>query len=184
MTRIYVTEIDTADVNYDPYEPDRYQPRCRAGYFTEERAEYWHGAKAVFVGSLADVNTRDQNRGQGLYRTAQGRWVLRTWSNWQGEADTHTYLTDDEARDWLVFNDREEIAEQYFGAIAEERGPGRPEEGTRIDVRIPDDVLAEIAGHAEANGRNRSAEIRALIDEALQARRAPQRTNADEVIQS
>ena len=157
MTRIYVTEpgID------DDYEP------CAAGYFTEESATYWHGDKDVFDGSnLADVNTRDQNRGQGLYRTAQGRWVLRTWSNWGSEVDSHTYLTDDKARDWLIFNSYDEVVHKHFGAIEDERGPGRPEIGKPVPVRLGD-VADAVNAYAAERGISRAEAIRRLVASGL-----------------
>jgi hypothetical protein len=122
-SRIYVTETDTDHEYYDPHGTYGH-PQRHAGWFSVKSAEYWHGAKEVFDGAnLADVNTRDQNRGQGLYRTAGGRWVLSTWSNWQGETDTYSYTSPEDAREWLIFNDYDDAVRKYFGEIPDERGP-------------------------------------------------------------
>lgn len=169
MTRIYVTETDS-----DPR--DDVSQRRRAGFFTAESADYCEGDRAVFDGSnLADVNTRDQNRGQGLYRTAQGRWVLRTWSNWQGETDTYNYTTDDDARDWLIFNDYEAEAKQYFGAVEDERGPGRPEVGGAALIRLGD-LLSEVDAWASHEGISRSEAVRRLCASGLSVRAASKRS--------
>jgi hypothetical protein len=115
MSRIYVTQTDPSD----PYGGE-----IRAGYFSENAATYWHGDKEVFDGAnLADVNTRDQNRGQGLYRTAQGRWVLHYWSNWQGETAQYAYMSPEFAREWLGFNGYDDAVRKYFGEIPDEQGP-------------------------------------------------------------
>jgi hypothetical protein len=126
MTRIYVTEPDTDSDYYDRHAPQN-GPTRQAGWFSPEAATYWHGIKGVFDGAnLADVNTRDQNRGQGLYRTAKGRWVLRAWSNWQGETDAYSYTSPEDAREWLIFNEYDEAVRTHFGEIEEERGPELP----------------------------------------------------------
>lgn len=40
---------------------------------------------------------------------------------------------------------------------------GRPKEGTRIDVRVPSDVLAEIDDEARRRGLTRGALMRVLL---------------------
>lgn len=172
MTRIYVTEPDPDAYPPSYYADDTNGPRRNAGYFTEESATYFHGDKGVFDGSnLADVNTRDQNRGQCLYRTAQGRWVLRTWSNWQGEVDTYSYVSEDDARDWLIFNNKEDAAQKYFGEIEDERGPGRPEVGGKALVRFGD-LLPEVDAWAARAGVSRSEALRRLVATGLEAEAA------------
>lgn len=168
MTRIYVTEIDTDSADYYADIPDREQPRRRAGFFTEESATYWHGNKNVFDGAnLADVNTRDQNRGQGLYRTKQGRWVLRQWSNWQGEVDTFDYISEQVARDWLLFNDYTDAHRDHFGEPEEERGPGRPEIGARVTLNLGPALLDRVDKYAAHEGMTRAGTIRALLGAAF-----------------
>jgi hypothetical protein len=169
MSRIYVTEIDAYSDDYETsaYARGSEQPRCRAGYFSESAATYWHGDKAVYDGAnLADVNTRGQHTGQGLYRTAQGRWVLREWSNWQGATDIHAYIEPDEARDWLIFNDYDDDAEKHFGAVEPERGPGRPEIGNPVQIRLGD-LLARVDAYAAEQGRSRADAVRELIGKGL-----------------
>ena len=118
--RIYVTESADDSEYYDLNS----NPQRRVGWFSVGSAEYWHGDKEVFDGAnLADVNTRDQHRGQGLYRTKGGRWVLSTWSSWQGETSTYNYTSPEDAREWLIFNGYDDAVRKYFGEIPEEQGP-------------------------------------------------------------
>jgi hypothetical protein len=49
--------------------------------------------------------------------------------------------------------------------------PGRPPIGPRIPVRLYPEQHDRIAEEMKLSGRDRSEEIRALIDEALAARR-------------
>jgi hypothetical protein len=44
----------------------------------------------------------------------------------------------------------------------------RPPEGTKVEVRLPADVLAEVDQRAAASGRTRAATLRALIETGLQ----------------
>jgi hypothetical protein len=48
---------------------------------------------------------------------------------------------------------------------------GRPREGTRIDVRVPSDVLAEIDDEAKRRGLSRGALIRVLLRAGLRVTR-------------
>ena len=56
-----------------------------------------------------------------LYRTAGGRWVTRydARSEFNGSL-TYTFLTDREAREWLLRDGDDEIVERYWGKIPEE----------------------------------------------------------------
>jgi hypothetical protein len=70
--------------------------------------------------------------------------------------------TDDaKARDWLITNDEDEAAEKYFD-IEEERGPGRPEVGGAVHVRLGEQ-LAELDAWATAHGMTRAKAIREAV---------------------
>ena len=43
-----------------------------------------------------------------LYRTASGRWILDRWSQWQGDNETYTEITDQEAAEWFMKNEYED----------------------------------------------------------------------------
>lgn len=161
MARIYVTEQYT---EADTYAPDWDGPQ-RAGFFTRESAKVWEGKTNWDGNNNADVNV-GANRGQDLYRTAQGRWVLSTWSRWQGKDTTYMYVDETTARDWLLFNDHDKAAEEYFGEIEEERGPGRPEIGGRVNVRLGD-LAQQVEQWAKEHGVKQAEAIRLLIAQGL-----------------
>lgn len=103
---------------------------------------------------------------QQLHRTAGGRWVLNSWSQWEGTADVYEFVTDDKAREWLILNQRDEAVEQYFGAIEDEKGPGRPEVGPATNVRLGEELTAKVDA-ARGEGESRAAAIRRLLADAL-----------------
>ena len=51
------------------------------------------------------------------------------------------------------------------------RGPGRPEIGVRVEVRLPEDLLAAVDARAEDDGVSRAEMVRVLLGEALSIRR-------------
>lgn len=141
-----------------------------AGWFDRERAtcfepqRYWDGS------NMRDVNVGDKFDHQELYRTAQGRWVLRTWSQWQGSRDQWRFVSDDEAREWLIRNDEDGAVEHYFGELEEETGPnppGRPEVGPEVKIRVEPELLKRIDADAEDAGETRAATVRRLLADTL-----------------
>lgn len=75
-----------------------------------EEATRWDGHNHV---SLA---TGSQWEHEQLYRTKSGRWVLNTWSQWQGSTESWTEIDDGAAARWLVINEHEPhpaCAEQF-----------------------------------------------------------------------
>ncbi len=66
-----------------------------------QEATRWDGSNHV---SLATGSQWDHER---LYRTAGGRWILNTWSQWEGTAETYAEISDANAAQWLVENDHE-----------------------------------------------------------------------------
>ena len=55
----------------------------------------------------------------------------------------------------------------YVEVIREERGPGRPEIGPAIQVRLPEALLAAVDARADAEGVSRAEMVRMLLAEAL-----------------
>jgi hypothetical protein len=125
-----------------------------AGWFRSERAERYSDADHNGNGSGGT------GRGQAVYRTAQGRWVLERWTRWQGEEDHLEYIDAETARSWLLKNDFDEAIEEHFGEIADEQGPGRPEIGPAFSVRFPAGLLARVDEQAKAEGRSRAELLR------------------------
>lgn len=160
MTRIYVT-------SEDPYGG----PEERLGYFDSDRAERWVGDTYWDGSNHCDRNTSSPHNRQTLYRTAQGRWVICHWSNWVGAQDSYHYLTDEQAQEWLLFNGHDEAAERFFGPVAAEKGPGRPEIGNRVTLALGD-LLPELDAYAKEHGQTRAEAARTLLHEALNVVRA------------
>lgn len=73
-------------------------------YFDKDHAtEYdedtnWDGHNYVSVATGSDFNH------QILYRTANGRWVLHSWSQREGSMDKYEAIPDADAFGWLVCN--------------------------------------------------------------------------------
>lgn len=162
MARIYVTETDT---DHDQHLPGEIEPQRRAGFFDPDKATSWHGETKWDGNNNIDINAGRHNH-QILYRTAQGRWVLHEWSQWQGTTPSYVYLTPEAAREWLEFNHEDDAVKEFFGPIEDERGPGRPEIGGRVTLALGD-VLAKLDAHAAEHGIARAEAARKLLESAL-----------------
>lgn len=137
------------------------------GWFDDEKAESFQEATWWDGNNHISIATGSQWDHEALYRTVGGRWVLRFWSQWQGRPETYRFLTDSEAETWLLKNEYDEAVERFFGAIEEERGPGRPEIGPEIGVRLPQEMLERIDALAEKDLASRAEVVRGLLERAL-----------------
>jgi hypothetical protein len=70
--------------------------KAKAQEFDEDTD--WNGNNFI------SVNTGSQWEHERLYKTARGRWVLKSWSNWQGTATTYSFIDSEEAQLWLAKN--------------------------------------------------------------------------------
>lgn len=143
------------------------------GWFNPAKCEswspgtHWNGSDNVLNTSGPDTMS------DTLYRTPGGRWIRETSSRWVGTTDQYRYLTDDEARDWLMRADHAETEaalEQYFGALPDESPVGRPNVlGDTKDVKlaIPVDLLARIDQAAGAAGVSRAEWLRTAAETVL-----------------
>jgi hypothetical protein len=148
------------------FETDHYDGASSlAGWFDADRAEKVEGRREWDGNNMADVHV-GANRGQNLYRTAKGRYVVHGWSNWVNEDDTYRFVTEAEAREWLLVNESDDMTEKWFGEIEDEKGPGRPEVGPATNVRLGEDLTAKVDA-ARQDGESRAAAIRRLLAEAL-----------------
>jgi hypothetical protein len=134
------------------------------GWFESTKADRW---------SDRDYNGNGSGgtgRGQAVWHTAQGKWVLENWTAWQNESNTYAYITADEAREWLLRNDEDEAVKANFGEVAEEedRRPGRPAVGDAINFRPGDERLVKIDAYAQARNLSRAEAMRRLLDDALE----------------
>lgn len=161
MTRINVT----GPIGTDDYG----QPATGLiGWFDADKAIQYDEATEWDGSNRVSKATGIYSEHQALYRTASGRWVLNSWSQWQGRPDIYEFIDEARAREWLLLNDHDQAATGHFGEIEEERGPGRPEVGARVDVRLGD-LLAAVDVYAEAHGQSRAEAIRALVTAGLQS---------------
>ncbi|MGW4695139.1 hypothetical protein ACWEO1_22485 [Kitasatospora cineracea] len=128
----------------------------------------WNGNNHVGVISGLQCGHED------LRRTKQGRWVRHYDSTREFNGpEFYEFLTDAEAKDWLMRAETEkaeEALEKYFGEVEEESGPnvgGRPEVGPPVSVRFPKDMLERID---VARGKQSRAEwLRTAAEAALLA---------------
>jgi hypothetical protein len=138
-----------------------------AGWFDTDKATLikeltrWDGNNNV------SVHTSDKFAHQALWRTTRGRWVLNTWSQRQGIAEAWEFISDKDARGWLIRNEDDDLIAEYFGKLPEESGPGRPEEGKPVAIRLPDGLRARLDERATADGVSLAEVVRRLCTAAL-----------------
>jgi hypothetical protein len=145
-----------APPSYD--NPEDYDKPELLGWFESAKAAHWTDRDHNGNGSGGT------GRGQAVYRTAGGKWVLEHWTAWQGETATHQYISDATARDWLLHNGEDEAVKIIFGDIAEEedRRPGRPEVGNVINVRLGE-LLGRVDEFAADSRISRAEAVRQLV---------------------
>ena len=138
------------------------------GWFDRAKAERFAEATRWDGNNHISIATGNQWDHEALYRTAGGRWVLHSWSQYQGRPERYQFVDDDEAREWLLLNNHDEAVEAHFGEIEDEVGPGRPEIGPPILVHLPAEMTARLERMAERDGVPRAEVIRRLLGEALE----------------
>lgn len=146
MTRVQVVENDVV-----------------VGHFDRDAVQGWWSDQDPITGD----GGQGAGRGQAVILTAQGRWVLEAWTNWAGETDQYEFITPERARAWLLRNAFDDVVEQHFGPIEPERGPGRPEVGPRIGVRLPEELLEQLDTYADQAGINRAEAVRQMVAAGL-----------------
>ena len=141
------------------YETDS-DGRYLVGWYDPDQCESWAANTRWDGNNHVCLVTGDPHEWERLYRTPGGRWVLHHWSRWQGHPDEHRFVTDEEARDWLLRNETP-VAEA-------ERGPGQPRIGTPIKVTLPDGYIAALDGWvAEGRAASRSDAVRQAVGRGL-----------------
>lgn len=145
-------------------EDDGWGERRLVGWFDLARAARWSDMDHNHNGSGG------VGRGQAVVRTAGGRWVLETWTLWDGESPAYEFVAPDRARVWLIRNNLDDVVEEHFGRPAEEEGPappGRPEVGPQVHARLDPELLADVDSEANRRGVSRAETIRALLRQVL-----------------
>lgn len=155
-------------VNVYYYPETEFGETTLAGWFNPDSAisyaedTRWDGHNHV------SVNPVGRYGHQALYRTKGGRWVLNTWSQWEGSEDRYEFVDDATAKDWLLRNDEDDAVERWFGELEEESGPnlgGRPVVGDKVEVRLDEETLNRV--NKLAAGRTRADVLRELIAAGL-----------------
>lgn len=160
MARIMLTEYD-----------DALGKPIVIGWFDPAKSTRFDQGQRSDGRNLLGTVTGSQWVDESLYRTASGRWVLnidRTKINYG--PDTYRFLTDDEARDWLIRSEiNDDALVEHFGDVPDESGPrpGRPAIGGQIKVSMAPDMLAQIDAAATTAGVTRSEWIRRACAAAL-----------------
>ena len=143
----------------------------RLGWFDLDAAEHileensrWDGQ--VMRGVISGMQI---NRAQ-LYRTSGGRWVENQDSRPEFNGPNEwRFLTDDEARDWMVKSggdEAEQALQKWFPETPDEAGPslgGRPAVGPKVEVRLDPETLAAVDARASKEGVKRAEMLRRLI---------------------
>ncbi|MEV6309948.1 CopG family transcriptional regulator [Streptomyces sp. NPDC051840] len=141
------------------------------GWFVLESAErFLEDTKYVNDFDKVSVNTLSETTHQTLYRTAKGQWVLNDWSDHSDSADDYRFISEGEAKNWLVLNGEDGAVERYFGELEEESGPnlgGRPSIGPKVETRLPQDVLATVDALAKSRSMSRADLLRQLVERGL-----------------
>jgi hypothetical protein len=142
-----------------------YDEDGKLGWFDPDKAERFNEAtRWDGQNNVSAVAPRYHH--EALYRTKGGRWVLNHWSQWQGSEETYRFVTDEQAKTWLLKCEHDDAVKRYFGEIEEERGPGRPAVGPMVNVRLGEDLTARVDA-ARLEGESRAAAIRRLLEDAL-----------------
>jgi hypothetical protein len=159
------------------YETDEYSgERVRIGHFDLDAAtvalkedDQWDGNNM-----RGKVSGMQINRAY-LYRTAGGRWVEHSDHSPEFNGpNIWRFLSDDEAREWMLKSgdaEAEEALEKYFPETPEEEGPnprgGRPAIGPTFPVAFPRDLLTRVDAAAKKSGLSRSAWLRQVAAAAV-----------------
>ena len=139
-----------------------------ATHILEESAR-WNGQNMIGIISGMQINRAD------LYRTSGGRWVEHQDHRPEFNGpDTWRFLTDDQAREWMLKSgdrEAEEALEKWFADTPDEEGPkskgGRPAVGPTFPVAFPRDLLDRVDAAAKASGLSRAAWLRQVAAAAV-----------------
>ncbi|MHC5905688.1 hypothetical protein ACVNF4_17565 [Streptomyces sp. S6] len=103
-----------------------------------------------------------------LLRTGGHRWVLESHvippetGTRHAVEDRYRFLTGDQALAWLTRHGHEQAIRYWLHDPPPERGPGRPEIGGRVQVRLGE-LLDAVDSYADRNACSRAEAVRALV---------------------
>jgi hypothetical protein len=90
-----------------------------SNWFNKDSAESFDEAKVWNGSNHISKVTGSQFEHERLYITPKKRFVLNTWSNFQGTADTYTIIDKDDAVEWLIRNEYYTEVEEAFAGLLE-----------------------------------------------------------------
>jgi hypothetical protein len=90
-----------------------------ASWFNAETAEYFKEDTYFNGRNWISRATGDQFYHQGLYITSKKRFILNSWSNWQGSKETYEIISKEDAVEWLIRNGYYEEVETAYADILE-----------------------------------------------------------------
>jgi len=143
------------------------------GWFDRDRATSWGEGTRWDGSNNVSLATGVYSDHEELLRTAQGRWVIHSWSQWVNIPDSWRYIPADAARQWLIANQHSAatiVVEAGLGDIPDESGPnlgGRPAIGGLVSLALGDDLLRRLDAEGDRRGVKRAALVRDLLAAAL-----------------
>lgn len=164
MTRISFTDPDTGNLSW-------FDPQAARDAISEGRN--WTGEN--WIGAVSGLQTSRAV----LYLTRGGRWVENQDATHEfNGADVYRFLTDDQARAWLMkaadarrdSDEAEAALKRHFPDTPDEEGPnlgGRPVVGPKVETRIAPETLTKVEAAAKAAGMSRAAWLRTTIENAV-----------------
>jgi hypothetical protein len=156
MSRIHVVKRNDDDS----------APRV-VGWFDSEDAQVFTEATSPQTVTSWGFGSRTEvsRAAQKLLRTAEGRWVMALEFG-PPLGMEYRFVAEGEASAWLSENGYGQAALDLVDD-APERGPGRPEIGGRVEVRLGG-LLAAVDEFARRKRINRAEAVRRLVGQALQ----------------
>ena len=149
------------------YRVDEFDGKILDGWFDPATAETYDEDTRWDGNNHISLATNAQFYHEILYRTKGGRWVRHCWSQWQGSEASYEFVADDTAKNWLLRNNHDEAIEVHFGELEDERGPGRPEIGPAVNIRLPQNLLDQLDARAQADGVARAEMVRRFVTAGL-----------------
>ena len=80
-------------------------------WFDEQSATRWREKQRWDEHNHVSICTGSRWDHQALFLTAGGRrWILKTWSDWQGSVESYETISERDALQWILVNDTPENA--------------------------------------------------------------------------
>lgn len=83
--------------------------RQPVGWFDKDRATRFAEDRRHDGSNLISVATGSQWAHEALFLTRKHRWIINEWSDWQGSAETYSFMDERDAFRWLVANRYDEV---------------------------------------------------------------------------